>query len=63
MPTITTTRSIRPDQVEEAKRDLDKLNNPANLITFNDGWFSKSLAQKWGMSPSELERLVNTPAE
>lgn len=58
MVTITTTRSIPDDRVAEARRDLDLLNNPQNLITYKDGYYSRSLVQKWGMQPSELAALV-----
>lgn len=59
---IVNRRLFIPDaKVAEAREDLDRLLNPANLITFNDGYFSKSLREKWGMSSDEMQQLVGKP--
>lgn len=53
--------SIPDDRVAEARHDLDMLFNPQNLITYNDGYYAKSLEQKWRMSTSDLQELVGKP--
>lgn len=52
-------RGFTMAELKTAKRDLELLNNPAHLITFNDPWYAKSLVEKWGMSTVELQRLVS----
>lgn len=62
--TVTTTRtlSIPDDKVAEARRDLEKLLVPGGgNICYNDGYFANSLVKKWGMSTSDLEKLVGRP--
>lgn len=58
MVTITTTVSLPDAKVEEARRDLALLNDPHNLLTYNDNYYSASLVRKWGMSPTTLAQLV-----
>lgn len=61
---VSRTLTVPDDRVAEARKDLDMLNNPRNLITYNDGYFSASLERKWRMSPHELAQVVKfTKAE
>lgn len=56
--TITTTRSISAERIAEARADIEKLNNPRHLMTFNDGYYANSLERKWGMGIGELAAIV-----
>lgn len=48
------------DKVKEAKHDLMVLYDPHSLC-YNDGYYAKSLTDKYGMSISDLELLVGKP--
>lgn len=58
MVSISTTVHLPDDKVDEAIADLRRLNDPSNLITYNDGWFASSLTKKWRMDLHTLEALV-----
>lgn len=58
MVSISTTVTLPDDRVEEAIADLLRLNDPSNIITYNDGWFARSLVKKWKMDLQTLEALV-----
>lgn len=59
--TVQRTLSIPAHRIKEAREDLEKLLSPVHLITFNDGYYAKSLEQKWGMTCSEMQQLLGTP--
>lgn len=51
---------LPPEKVKEARDDLRSLHDPRSL-SYNDGYYAKSLVTKWGMSVSDLEALVGRP--
>lgn len=58
MVTISTKISLPDEKVAEAKRDLELLNDPRHLITYQDGYYAQSLVRKYGMSTTDLAALV-----
>jgi hypothetical protein len=56
--TTTTTREYTVAQIKDMMSDIDKSCNPRHLMTYNDGYFAKSLEQKWHMGISEMKAVV-----
>lgn len=63
-----TTRKAPPphwskEKIAEARTDLVVLHDPTpSNPCYNDGYYAQSLVKKYGMSISELEKLVGKPA-
>lgn len=57
---ISRTLSIPDNKVEEAKKDMRAILNPASH-SFNDGWAAKAFQEKWGMSINEMGELIGKP--
>lgn len=55
---ITQPVEMSDDKVEELIKDLDRLNNPSNLITYNDGYYAQSLERKWHLNVSALDAIA-----
>lgn len=47
-------------KVKQARDDLASLHDPRSL-SYNDGYYANSLVSKYGMSVSELEKIVGRP--
>lgn len=60
MPGWTKKVSIPESRLEEAKSDLRLLFDPQSLCS-GDGYYARSLKEKWGMDVSDLVAIVGRP--
>ncbi len=58
--TVTKVINLPDNLVKQAKKDLANLYDPRSMC-YMDGYYSKSLVEKYGMSLSDLESLIGRP--